>query len=151
MNQATYSVQEFFYNQKFDDYVLYSGIPYLSKETNEPNQLAIKLATLDTTGDGIFFNQDQLEKYLFDLKKYEEFKNCEIVLIDRPIVEYTAINRETFSLESEFYPISSFMVSFNEDFIGESFSFQGIFYLYSIQFFYENNQYNLVFRGFEKF
>lgn len=148
MEIAKYSAAEFFYAD-FKDYVTFSGIPYKSSDNSYFSSLAKDIAKFDK-GDGILIPSSQILKFLPRLSVYEEFKNCKVHLIESPVFHVRLLNRLNYNVEKELVNVASYDVVFNNDFEGERFFFSGIFYLYSIQFYSDNEKYCMRIRGYEE-
>ena len=145
---AKYTPSEFFYDE-FEDYCSFSGVPYTGDGIDRyTSTLARDISKIDN-GDGVLLNSDQVYRRLGNLNKYEEFKKCKVHLINEPVVKNYYMSRATFSVESELINVASFDTLLNSDFEGESFFFEGVFYLYSIQFYGDNERYYMRIRGYE--
>lgn len=149
MQLATYKANEFFYNNNFEDYVAFSGIPYLLEEKKTFSSLAHSLAVFDM-GDGILMFNGDIKRLLPTINAFDEFKNCKISHIEQPVFTRSYIDRQKLSMESEIVQVAQYTTEFNSNFIGEKFIFSGIFYLYSIQFHSDLDKYYLSIRGYEE-
>ena len=145
---AKYTPSEFFY-EEFEDYCNFSGVPYTGSGTNKYSCLARDVSYYDR-GDGILLNSEQVYRLLGNLNKYDEFKNCKVHLINEPVFKSYYMGRATFSVETEIINVASYDMVLNSDFEGERFSFDGIFYLYSIQFYSDEERYYMRIRGYEE-
>lgn len=151
MQSAKLTTNEFFYNNSFEDYKYFSGIPYLCYSKNHYSSLAKTLSSMDN-GDGVVLYGHEINSNfnVAHLQKFQEFQNCkEVSIIDTPVFLSNYIDMQTISLQRKLIMCNSYSVNLSEKFIGDYFTFYGKFYLYSLQIFKEMNYYTMTIRGYE--